>query len=159
MWSTIFFYNIQWSAALLIYNEDDVLVIMIWSLTAFSNYKFASEQREAVNRQILFVNMFMCPAVWKIGRNQSWKRRSSSLFWYKRRRLYYRTPICVPLSINKLSPKVLINWKFVEQKLSILTTINRPGQRSVDKRQVFWKLTKFSVNKPSILISLNPRHS
>ena len=56
-------------------NEDDFLLINIWSLTSiFSTYKLTSKRREAANRQFLclLVCLCLCPCCLKLNsRNQN----------------------------------------------------------------------------------------
>ena len=55
-----------------LYNEDDISIQILISDKLFSNSKFTSKEREAVNGQFLFVSMFMCiHAVWMLSRT-SW---------------------------------------------------------------------------------------
>ena len=51
------------------YNEDDFSISVLTSNKLFTNYKFASKQREAVNWQLFLASIFMgiqsCFKAWK----------------------------------------------------------------------------------------------
>ena len=51
----------------------------------FSNYKLTSKQWESVNWQLLFVSL-----IWKLGKNQNGNKKSSSLYRYIRRWMFFK---------------------------------------------------------------------
>ena len=55
---------------------------------AFSNYKFTSLQRDALIDKFDLFKFLSVSAVWNLGKNQNWNRKSSLSCWYIRRQLY-----------------------------------------------------------------------
>ena len=82
----------------------------------FSNYKFTSKQREAVNWQLLFVSVLMCIQLFEtLVEIKNWNRKSSSLKWYiRRRRLYHQ----------ELNVKNSFVWSSIELDIHVFIVRN-----------------------------------